>query len=142
MNRKKQIIIYDRVEYYKDFIINLIHYIFTYYIDDGSFDDNDIEKFYSWCFDKVCDEFKEENVNFSKNKKVRDYFKEYFYINYFYAKHEDKQDKDFYLNFWNNVFNPDNVEHNKVFLAFVEIYSFFDETINERKSIKEKNEVV
>lgn len=135
MNRetRKQVIIFDRVEYYRDFIINLIHYVFNYYIDDGSFDNEDIEKFYDWCFNKVCDEFKEEGVDFSKNLKIKEYFKEYFYRNYFFVGDEHKQDYGFYLEFWNNVFDMNKVQDNKVFSAFVDIYSHFDDTINERK---------
>jgi hypothetical protein len=136
-NEKKQIIIFDRVQVYRDFIINLIYYIFEYYIDDGSFDNEDIDKFYDWCFNKVCDEFKEEGVDFSKNIKIKKYFKEYFEINYFHADDEHKQERDFYITFWDNVFNANSIGDNKLLAAFVELYSFFDDSINERKKTKE-----
>ena len=135
---KKQIIIFDRVDVYRDFIINLINYVFEYYIDDGSFNDDDIKKFYSWCFNKVCSEFKEENIDFSDNIKIKKYFKEYFEVNYFYAKEEDKQNRDFYITFWENVFNADKIEDSKLLAAFVELYSYFDDSIN--KKIKESEE--
>lgn len=136
-NQKKQVIIFDRVEIYKDFILNLIYYIFEYYIDDGSFDNEDVDKFYDWCFNKVCDEFKEEDIDFSDNKKIKKYFKEYFEINYFYAKEEYKQDRDFYITFWENVFSANSIEDNKLLGAFVELYSFFDDSINKKKIVPE-----
>ncbi len=139
---KKHIIIFDRVELYRDFIINLIEYIFYYYIDDGSFNNNDIDMFYDWCFNKVCDEFKEEGIDFSDNIGLKKYFKEYFYKNYFYADWEIKKDKKFYIMFWKKVFNPDNIESNKLLNAFVELYNVFDKTINDKKITTNKNSVV
>ena len=130
--QKKQITIFDRVEVYRDFIINLTHHIFEYYIDDGSFDKEDVDKFFDWCYDRVCDEFKEEDIDFSQNFKVKKYFKEYFHVNYFYADDEYKKDKDHYINFWKNIFDAKSVENKKLFLAFVELYSYFDESINEK----------
>lgn len=129
---KKQIIIFDRVELYKDFIINLIYYIFTYYIDDNSFDDEDIDKFYHWCFNKVCDEFKEEGVDFSQNEKLEKYFKDYFFKNYFYVDEAEKGKIKFHIAFWDNIFNIDNLENTRLLSAFVELYTIFDESINNK----------
>ena len=74
-NTKKYIIIKDRVELYKDFAMNLLYYIYNYYIDRESLsDDEDIHNHYIWCFNKVCDEFKQENIDFSNNEELKLYF--------------------------------------------------------------------
>ena len=75
---KKYIILKDRVELYKDFSLNLLYYIYNYYIDKESLsEDADIYNHYSWCFKKVCDEFLEEGIDFSKNKELKEYFYAY-----------------------------------------------------------------
>lgn len=138
MDIKKQVIIFDRIGVYRDFIINLTHYIFTYYIDDGSFTKEDDDKFYDWCFNKVCDEFKEQGIDFTKNKNIKKYFKDYYYKNHFYASEDSKQTYEFYLDFWSKIFSEKTIENGKVVSSFIDIYRFFDETINERKHDKVK----
>ena len=72
---QKYIVVKDRVEIYKDFAMNLLYYIYNYYIDRESLSaDEDIRNHYSWCFGKVCDEFKQEGLDFSKNKELKEYF--------------------------------------------------------------------
>jgi len=135
---RKQIVVFDRVELYSDFVSNLIHYIFHYYIDDGSFDDEDIDKFYDWCYDKVCAEFMEEDIDFSKNNTLRQYFKTYFNENYFYANSSLKSTYTYYLDNWKSILDPQNVENNKNIDTFILVYSMFDKTINNKRLIKEK----
>lgn len=138
---KKQIIIFDRIQLYRDFVINLINYIKKYYIDDGSFDEEDVELFYNWCFNKVCDEFKEEDIDFSDNKNLRKYFKKYFYDNYFFADTNIRFDHEFSLSFWDGVLSSKNLENKKLLYSFVEIYSIFDETIEKRIASSTKKDV-
>ena len=62
---QKYIIVKDRVEIYKDFALNLLYYINHYYIDYESINaDEDIGNHFNWCFNKVCDEFLLEGINF------------------------------------------------------------------------------
>jgi len=128
---QKQIIIFDRLELYRDFVINLTHYITHYYIDDGSFDKEDVEKFFDWCYKRVCDEFHEEDINFYGNEKLKNYLKKYFYKTYFFG--EVKQKDDDYFSFWNGLFIPSAIKENNKINLLIEIYSLFDETINSRK---------
>ena len=80
---QKYIIVKDRVEIYKDFTINLLNYIYDYYLDKETLsDDNDIRNHFNWCFNKVCDEFKKENLDFSKNKPLKEYFHQFYYYQF------------------------------------------------------------
>ena len=81
---QKYIIVKDRVEIYKDFTINLLYYIDHYYIDYESIhEDQDIRNHFNWCFKKVCDEFLKENIDFSGNKELKEYFFAYYYHQYY-----------------------------------------------------------
>jgi hypothetical protein len=135
---QKFIIIKDRIELYKDFTFNLLYYINKYYLDNVTLKlDEDIKNHYNWCFDKVCEEFKEEEINFSDNKRLREYFYGYYYQQYY------KINKLFplshYVNFWENIFNVDEYKNkNKNILnVLIELYEIFDVSITKEKNILE-----
>lgn len=136
MNTKEQkyMIIKDRVEIYKDFALNLLYYIHHYYLDRESLSsENDIKNHYSWCFNKVCDEFKKESIDFGDNNDLRDYYYSYYY-NQLY-----NSDLDIPLatheKFFENIFNIDK-QINKNFLnILIEVYIIYDKSINKEKDV-------
>ncbi len=131
-NKKETItLIVDRLHIYKDFIINLTGYIFKYYIDDGSFDKNDERNFHKWCFNKVCDEFKEEGLDFSDNTDLENILFEY---NNKYFFNTDIRKMDVFINFWNSFFDVYNQKNENVIALLIQYYTLFD------KSIKIKSE--
>ena len=130
-------IIKDRVEIYKDFTINLLNYIIAFYLDNKTLSlDVDIRNHYNWCFNKVCDEFKEEDLDFSKNEDLRRYFYDFFY-HQFYKR--DNQDITivYYEKFWLNIFNIDKQNNKNVMNTMVELYNIFDKSVNHEKNILE-----
>lgn len=133
---KKYIIVKDRVEIYKDFTINLLHYIIHYYIDKESLsEDVDIKNHYNWCFNKVCDEFKLEGIDFSKNDELREYFYTYYY-HQFYINHEVISLEHF-EKFWKNIFEIDKQKNKNFINILIEIYNVYDKSINQEKNILE-----
>ena len=134
---QKYMIIKDRVEIYKDFAINLLNYIVDFYLDNKTLSlDDDIRNHYNWCFNKVCDEFKEEDLDFSKNEDLRRYFYDFFY-HQFYKR--DNQDITivYYEKFWLNIFNIDKQNNKNVMNTMVELYNIFDKSVNHEKNILE-----
>jgi hypothetical protein len=134
---QKYIIVKDRVEIYKDFTINLLNYIVDFYLDSETLsDDNDIKNHYNWCFNKVCDEFKKENIDFSKNTGLRNYFFDFFY-HQFYKKETQEVSLAYYEKFWRNIFEIDNQKNKNIINTMIEIYNIFDTSINQEKNILE-----
>jgi hypothetical protein len=138
---QKYIIVKDRVEIYKDFTLNLLYYIHHYYIDRESLSaDEDIRNHFNWCFNKVCDEFKQECIDFSKNAELREYFYAY-YHHQFYKLNKDNQNQDtslpYYERFWRNIFEIDKQKNKNLLNILVEIYNIFDKSINQEKNILE-----
>ncbi len=139
---KKITLMGDRVEVYKDFSINLLNCIYDFYLDKSSLDNAvDVRNHFNWCFTKVNNEFKKEDIDFDDNKLLKDYIYSYYEPNFynnqdFYCK-EDVEFKP-YLEFWNGIFNTDNLQGNlDITKILVELYLLFDETIENKK--KEKN---
>lgn len=135
---QKFIIIKDRIEIYKDFTFNLLYYINKYYLDNVTLKlDEDIRNHYNWCFDKVCEEFKLEEINFSDNKKLREYFYGYYYQQYY--KINKILPLTHYVNFWENIFDVDEYKskNKNILNVLIELYEIFDISITKEKNILE-----
>lgn len=137
---QKYIIVKDRVEIYKDFAMNLLYYINHYYIDYESIhEDVDIRNHYVWCFNKVCDEFKKEEIDFSTNEELKEYFYAYYYHQFYRAKGNKNQDTSlqYYERFWKNIFEIDKQKNKNIINILIEIYNIYDKSINQEKNILE-----
>lgn len=133
---KKFPIIRDRVEFYKDFTINLLHHIYNYYLDKEVLSlDEDIKNHFMFCYKKTCDEFLEEGIDFSDNKKLIEYFYTYYYHHFY--KTEKNVPIEHFLKFWRGVFDVDKQMNKSVLKMMVEIYAIYDESINSEKNILE-----
>jgi len=138
---QKYMIIKDRVEIYKDFTLNLLNYIHYYYLDKECLSkDEDIYNHYSWCFNKVCDEFLLEDLDFRNNKELKQYFYQYYY-HQFYKISKDNMNQntalDYYERFWKSIFEI-NMQKNKNILNILsEIYTIYDKSVNQEKNILE-----
>src|SRR5208283_5627547 len=107
-NTQKYIIVKDRVEIYKDFATNLLYYIYNFYIDKETLSaDEDIQNHYSWCFNKVCNEFKLEGLDFSNNKELKDYYYAYYYHQFYKVNNNKDCSLEYYEKFWKNIFEID-----------------------------------
>lgn len=137
---QKYVIVKDRVEIYKDFSLNLLYYIHHYYIDKESLSaDEDIHNHYNWCFNKVCDEFLKESIDFRKNKVLREYFYKYYYHQFYNIKTAVNQDMtlEYYEKFWKNIFEIEKQKNKNMLNILIEIYNVFDVSINQEKNILE-----
>jgi len=137
-NTQKYIIVKDRVEIYKDFAMNLLYYIYNYYIDRESLNaDEDIHNHYVWCFNKVCAEFKQEGIDFSNNEELREYFYAYYHHQFYLADGNQDVSIEYFEKFWNNIFEIDKQKNKNIINILVEIYNIYDKSINQEKNILE-----
>lgn len=137
---QKHDIIKNRIEIYHDFTINLFNYIIRYYVDYESINsEEDISNHYNWCFDKVCDEFLLEGINFKDNESLRDYFKTYFYHEFYQAQNDSTKNVSLqhYEKFWKNIFEIENQKNKGTIKVLIGLYKIFDESIDKDKNILE-----
>lgn len=129
-------IIKDRVELYKDFTYNLLSYIFEYYLDKETLSlDEDIKNHFMFCYNKVCDEFLKEEISFSGNKELIEYYYTYYYHHFYKTEEEIK--KDYFIRFWNSIFEIDRPQNKNMIKVLVELYSIFDKSIKTSQNILE-----
>ncbi len=125
-------IIKERVELYRDFVINLIHYIHsTYFGKEYIKTEEDIKGHYNWAFNKVISDFENEEIFFGDTNELRQYFFDYFIVR-FYSVEKIPSQKTF-IGFWDEIFNLDNIKEKAIFSSMVDIYKLFD------NSLKNKN---
>lgn len=135
---QKYIIVKDRVEIYKDFAINLLYYIYNFYIDKETLSaDEDIKNHYNWCFKKVCDEFKLEGINFDNNNELKEYYYAYYYHQFYKVKNNQDCSLEYYEKFWKNIFEIDKQKNKNIINILIEIYNIYDKSINQEKNILE-----
>lgn len=135
---KKYVIVKDRVEIYLDFIFLLNYYIHRYYIDRKSLcDDQDINNHFKWCFDKACNDFLTEDIDFTNNKSLVDYFYDYYYQQFYVSTIDQESSLKTFEKFWGNIFNIKNRKNKNIINVLIEIYLIFDMSINQEKNILE-----
>ena len=134
-------IINNRVEIYRDFALNLLYYIYNYYLDKETLSkDEDIYNHYTWCFKKVCDEFLLEELDFRKNSDLKKYFYDYYYHQFYKIDKNNMNQNtsiEYYERFWKGIFEIDKQKNKNVLNLLVEIYNVFDKSIKINKNILE-----
>lgn len=131
----KYSIMKNRVNYYLDFTLCLLENIFKYYIDKETLsEDVDIKNFYNYCFDRTCKIFLEENVDFTQNNELKEYFFTYYY-HYFFKTDKDPDIK-YFKNFWKSIFNVNNPKNKTHLNALVELYTIFDNSLSTKNFTK------
>lgn len=120
-------VVKERVELYKDFTINLIHYIYDSYLGREYINkEEDIIGHFNWAYSKVLNEFEDEGIDFYGNNVLYEYFYGYFYERFYHADRIptfSQQEK-----FWNNIFEMDKNKDRKVFEVLLELYEIFDKS--------------
>lgn len=130
----------DRVDLYLDFALNLLYTIDYYYLDKETLNnDEDIRNHYDWCYNRVCDGFKDEEIYFHDNDELREYYYSYYYYEYYVADQLEELKK--YKSFMLSVFNIENPKNKAYVDALMEIYEISEKTINNTTK-KEKNLVI
>ena len=135
---QKYIIVKDRVEIYKDFALNLLYYIYDYYLDRETLNnDQDIWNHFRWCYKKVCEEFREENLDFTQNKELKQYFFKYYYHQFYTANQNQDTSLIYFEKFWRNVFDIDKQKNKNILNLLIELYDIYDKSVSLEKNILE-----
>ena len=120
----KYMIIKDRVELYRDFSYNLLSYIYDFYLDKQTLGlDQDIKNHFMFCYNKVCTEFLLEELDFTQNKELIEYFFTYYY-HHFYRAEKDVQ-QTFFVKFWNTIFDVEKPKNKNADLINMHLLNFF-----------------
>jgi hypothetical protein len=121
---------YDKCELYYDFIktLNLL-VVDTFLGDDVINTDEDQKKHFLWCFSKIINDFKSQNIIFDDISDLRTYFY-HFYNELFYPDEE----KDIVLTKLNNLpnlsFDYNRIKTRSDMDLLIELYKIFEKSLN------------
>jgi len=125
-------VILERLYLYEDFTINLIYYIQTSYLGkEYIYKTEDIEGHFNWAFNKVLNEFNEENISFENNNELKTYFFNYFVKELYFSDKEVSLRS--MLKYWNKFFQLSKNKNANDFKNLLVLYQIFDESFNFKK---------
>lgn len=129
-------IIKERVELYRDFVVNLIHYLHSTYLGrDYIKTEVDVKGHFNWAFNKVVSDFESEGVTFGDTEELRIYFFNYFQARFYTV--ETVPSLKTFITFWDDIFALKPNKEKTLLSALIEIYKLFDASFT-KKSILEK----
>lgn len=129
-------ILKERIDIYRDFTINLLHYIFDSYLGKEYINnEKDVIGHFNWCFTQVLQEFYDEELDFYGNTSIYEYFYN-FYSDQFYFTETNKT-INYFVNFWEDIFDYKKDKKKKYFDVLVEMYDIFNSSIEKKERISE-----
>jgi hypothetical protein len=131
-------IIFERLEVYQDFVISLILMIKETYLGDEEdgvetkivMSKDDKDSHYDWCWNKVVNNFKKENIFIENDGEHKQFLKD-FIFDIFYEQ-KNKHIKESMLKFFQDVFKLDVVITKSDLDLLTTIYKTFNRSVKFR----------
>jgi hypothetical protein len=121
----------ERLTLYEDFTKKLLYNIYKFYVDKESLNtDENINNHYLWCYNKTCDDFLMEEIDFKSNDNLKSYFFGYYYNQIYNVKKMGSLAS--YQKFWKEIFLLSNSMNKNSLKILIELYLIFDITIKEK----------
>lgn len=133
IKKEKLIIARKKIELCYDFTIELLNKIHKTYPGDDCMEPVDKKNHFNWAFNWIVQQYLLENIDFSDNDELREYFYEYFLVDFY-----ENKNKDFTLmkNYWDHLFSHKIINNNGSEInILLEIFNIFNLSIENKKSI-------
>lgn len=119
-----------RLETYRDFIINLCNYIGDTFLGHEYIKTSKNKRdHFKWAFDKVCDDFSQEGLDFKNNYELFDYFFEYFLATFY---DNDIDDILFLIDYWEETLEFSFDKTRADIEGMIEVYKIFEISMNDK----------
>lgn len=128
-------VIKERVELYRDFVVNLIHYLHTTYFGNEYIKtEEDIKGHFNWAFNKVLADYELEGIVFIETTELRTYFFNYFKARLYSV--ENVPNLKTFIGFWDDIFTIKPNKEKTHLNALIEIYKYFDNSLNKKITLE------
>lgn len=126
----------ERIELYRDFIVNLVCYAHTTYFGKEYLKrEEDIKGHFTWAFNKVIKEFALEDIKFKNTDKLYDYFYEYFRLQFY--DFDPLPTIKSYMTFWDDIFSIYPKKQKNIMKILIDLYHIFDSSLEVTKKLVE-----
>lgn len=129
LNKKN--VIPERFNIMRSFILNLCHNVTSTYLGMNHVKTlDDIVGHYTWGFNKTCSQFNEQDIDFTNNIVIYDYFLENFLSTLY--ENEDYHETHI-LTYWNQIFSQEYKHKTRHDLnVLIELYELLDVSFMEK----------
>ena len=122
----------EKIELFFDFINSLFYLIEETYLGDYVIiTDEQKEGHFSWCWDKIIDNFKEENIHFKNKGEHYTYFFNFFYEGFYKNEVDEKVSK--LKNFLDGLFKLHKVKTESELDMLIEMYRILENNLTVSK---------
>ena len=124
---------YEKIELYGDIFKSLNFIITDTYLGDEKYEtkiimsNEDNLSHFNWCWNKLLDDFKKENIHIKHGGKHKDYFESFFNDSFYNQKEENI--KGAIPNFINEVFNVEKAFSKSDLDILTELYKILEKNI-------------
>lgn len=133
---KANSVVRERLELYRDFVVNLVCYAHTtYFGKDFLKKEEDIKGHFTWAFNKVVSDFEQESIKFGDTNELHQYFYEYFKQQFY--NFETIPPVKQYITFWDDIFTIHPKKQKNIMKVLVDLYQIFDTALDNKKSLIE-----
>lgn len=129
---KKANVIREYVEVYNQFSKSLMYVLHNTYLGNEYIKTPlDIEGHFQWCFNKICNKFK-ETLNFKnihKNKELHEYFFEHAKVHIYNNNKYSEDELEFDIDYIDDIMNFYNLKPEEDLKTMIELYYKFNKKI-------------
>jgi hypothetical protein len=122
-------ICYERCDLYSDFLQTIMDLIKTTYLgDDVIKTTQEKESHFKWCFNKVIENFKLENINFTKTSDLYEFLYSYTF-DFFYNEKDKDSLNDKIVKYWQHIFKYSAIKTKSELDTMVDIYKILEKSL-------------
>ena len=118
----------ERLELFHDFINYLNELIVTTYMGDDITVGEDKNKHFDWCWSKVIDSFKEEEIYFLYDSDLYNYLNIFYKESFYEENNKETKNISSLSDFWEKLFSYKNIKTMSEYESLLELYKIFNKS--------------
>lgn len=121
----------ERMDLYRDFACDLVNKVHETFLGDDIMGDQEFREHFEWCWGKVIEEFKADNIVFEHECELKEYLWDSFYELFYTSEHDLDTVKDNLLIMWNFIFDYGRLSKTKTEINYtINAYNKFDKCLS------------
>lgn len=122
-------ICYERCNLYSEFLQSLVELVKNTYLGDDVIKTiSDKESHFNWCLNKNIDNFKQEEINFTKTTELYEFLHSYTF-DFFYNEKDKNSLNDKIVKYWAHLFKYSAIKTKSELDTMVDIYKILEKSL-------------
>lgn len=125
---QQQNIVFERVDLFRDLSISLAKTIHSTYLGDEITSPSQQLKHFRWCWQKVLDDFTQENIYFKVKGTLYQHFAKYF-REMFYSKDNKNEETQVIIKYWAFIMSYQHPKRHADLNLFLTMYNLMNQNL-------------